>query len=304
MKNDIHLKIIILSLLLLAISFISPSSLFAADVKLAWDPNDPNIDPDLAGYRVHYGNVSRTYLGGYQNSVDVENVTTYTLTGLDPSKTYYIAVTAYDTFNNQSDYSNEVKRMSFPDALGADWTWAYDSIISISDAGITLGCKADDPATIGTEAEFCPEAETTREQMAAFIVRAVEGGPIFEGQCTGQAPFSDVLATSPFCKNIERLTAIGITQGCGPNLYCPSSNVLREQMAAFIVRAVEQAEPTLCTGATFSDVTSSNPFCPHIERIAASGIALGYPDGTFRPSNPITRAEMAALITRAFLSIP
>ena len=37
-----------------------------------------------------------------------------------------------------------------------------------------------------------------------------------------------------------------------------------------------------------------------IERFADAGIILGFPDGTFRPNQRITRAELAAIVTRAF----
>jgi len=68
---------------------------------LAWDPN---TEPDVAGYWIYYGTASRSYT----YSIDVGNVTTYTLQGLTQGVTYYIALTAYDSANNESDYSNEV----------------------------------------------------------------------------------------------------------------------------------------------------------------------------------------------------
>jgi len=68
---------------------------------LEWDPN---IEPDLAGYKLYYGSSS----GDYPYSVDVGNQTTYTLTDLEADKTYYIAATAYNTTGLESDYSNEV----------------------------------------------------------------------------------------------------------------------------------------------------------------------------------------------------
>jgi hypothetical protein len=68
---------------------------------LEWDPND---EPDLAGYKIHYGAAS----GSYTNVVNVGNQTTYTLTGLTAGVTYYIAATAYNTSGLESTYSNEV----------------------------------------------------------------------------------------------------------------------------------------------------------------------------------------------------
>jgi hypothetical protein len=46
--------------------------------------------------------------------------------------------------------------------------------------------------------------------------------------------FSDVPASSPFCRWIEELARRGITSGCGGGTYCPTNPVTREQMAVFI----------------------------------------------------------------------
>jgi hypothetical protein len=73
----------------------------AATVTLAWDPNQ---EPDVAGYTIHYGTFSRNY----QYSVDVGNVTSCTVSNLDLNETYYFAVTANDDAGNESAYSDEV----------------------------------------------------------------------------------------------------------------------------------------------------------------------------------------------------
>jgi fibronectin type III domain protein len=73
---------------------------------LAWDP--PVSVSGLAGYRVYYGTTSGTYLQLPGEGVPVTNATTYTVTGLQGATTYYFAVTAYDTSNSESGFSNEV----------------------------------------------------------------------------------------------------------------------------------------------------------------------------------------------------
>jgi hypothetical protein len=76
-------------------------------INLGWNPN---TESDLAGYRVYY----RTSLGAYDNWIDVGMGTssggliTYSLTNLTKGQTYCIAVTAYDTSNYESGFSNEV----------------------------------------------------------------------------------------------------------------------------------------------------------------------------------------------------
>ena len=176
--------------------------------------------------------------------------------------------------------------------------WAYDYVMAIYYAGITSGC--------GTGL-YCPGNNVTREQMAAFLVRAVEGGQFYEGQCTGPSPFTDVPQTSPFCRNIERLVALQITGGCGTGMYCPGNNVTREQMAAFLVRAMEggQFYEGQCTGpSTFTDVPQTSTFCRNIERLVGLGVTQGCQTGMYCPSNHVLRDQMAAFLARAFLGIP
>ena len=73
----------------------------AGSVTVSWDPNTEN---DLAGYRVYYGTESRNY----QTSVDVGLDTFKVVDNLQTGIRYYFAVTAYDTANNESDFSEEV----------------------------------------------------------------------------------------------------------------------------------------------------------------------------------------------------
>jgi hypothetical protein len=51
--------------------------------------------------------------------------------------------------------------------------------------------------------------------------------------------------------------------------------------------------------ATFPDVGTGFWAFQAIEALAASGITTGFPDGTFRPLEPVTRAQMAAFLARA-----
>jgi hypothetical protein len=93
-------RFILVSLVLVAVLLSWPLD-SVGQIRLAWDPN---TEPDVAGYQIYYGTSSRNY----RYSVDVGNVTTYTIQGLTQGVTYYIALTAYDSADNESDFSNEV----------------------------------------------------------------------------------------------------------------------------------------------------------------------------------------------------
>ncbi len=89
-------------LLVCVIFFLSTTNAYSAQVTLAWDP--PVNDADIAGYKVYYGNSSRNY----DTNIDVGNQASYTLSGLVEDKTFFIAVTAYDIYGLESNYSGEV----------------------------------------------------------------------------------------------------------------------------------------------------------------------------------------------------
>jgi hypothetical protein len=111
----------------------------AEQVTLAWDAN---TEPDLAGYRVHYGTAS----GSYTSSVDVHKVTTSSIGTLTAGQTYYFAVTAYDASGNESGYSNQVS-YSVAAANGAPATPATPAGASsaLVNASITFSTSATDP---------------------------------------------------------------------------------------------------------------------------------------------------------------
>ncbi len=83
------------------ILFLCISNVYSAQATLSWNPNS---ESDLAGYKVYYGNSSRSY----SINVNVGNQTSYTVSNLVEGEIYYFAATAYDFSGNESGYSNEV----------------------------------------------------------------------------------------------------------------------------------------------------------------------------------------------------
>jgi chitinase len=95
LARGFQLSVCSLLLLLLA------QNAFAGPVTFAWNAVSA---ANLAGYVLYYGYAPRSY----SLSVDVGNYTTAALSGLDQGKTYYFAATAYDTYGQESVFSNEV----------------------------------------------------------------------------------------------------------------------------------------------------------------------------------------------------
>lgn len=157
--------------------------------------------------------------------------------------------------------------------FGADIAWLVQS-------GITTGCASG---------YFCPTSAVTREQMASFLTRASHLPPT-----VGDFFVDD--ATSSHQPDINSAAASGVTRGCADWLYCPRSNVTREQMATFLARALN-LPPT--PGDFFVDDAGS-PHEADINRLAAAGITTGCAAYHFCPAGPVTREEMSGFLHRAF----
>jgi hypothetical protein len=154
-----------------------------------------------------------------------------------------------------------------------DILWAWDE-------GVTAGCAPS---------RYCPTATVTRDQMASFLVRAMD--------LPGGAPdrFTDDEG-SIHEADINTLAAAGITAGCAPSRYCPGAAVTRAQMASFLVRALGLAP----SGADqFSDDDGSIHE-RDINALALAGITRGCGDGRYCPGVAVSRGEMAAFLHRAF----
>ncbi|MEA2002156.1 MAG: S-layer homology domain-containing protein, partial [Actinomycetota bacterium] len=135
-------------------------------------------------------------------------------------------------------------------------------------------------------------------QMAAFLVRALDLTD--DG---GGNTFADVAPGSTFESDIAKLATAGITKGCNPPAntnFCPSDDVTREQMAAFLVRALTLTDTG--DGNTFIDVAPGSTFESDIAKLATAGITKGCnpPANTmFCPGDNVTRGQMAAFLHRA-----
>jgi hypothetical protein len=102
-----HLYFTLLFVVLIFLA--AQSEAFASTITLHWGAD---TDPTITGYKVYYQADSSTQpfqgTGATQGAapIDVKNLTTATITGLDPSHAYYFAVTAYNASGIESPYSN------------------------------------------------------------------------------------------------------------------------------------------------------------------------------------------------------
>jgi len=105
--------------------------------------------------------------------------------------------------------------------------WAARWIEQLAADGVTAGCG---------DGLYCPEAPTSRAQMAVFLLRASGFAGCTPPPASGEI-FSDVPAGYWAAPWIEELVHDGVTAGCGGGAFCPEAPVSRAQMGVFVVRA-------------------------------------------------------------------
>ncbi|WP_061809041.1 S-layer homology domain-containing protein [Rossellomorea vietnamensis] len=136
------------------------------------------------------------------------------------------------------------------------------------------------------------------KKILSTIVYSLVAGCLFTVSAASAATsFSDVKESSSFYEEIMYLSENNIIKGTD-NAFHPQEDVTRAAAATMIGRALgldgAQRE------SSFSDVSSQSYAVGYIESAAEKGIVKGYPGNTFKPNEPVTRAEMAIFISRAF----
>jgi len=107
MKRSIRILVILFAVILL-VAMTPHAQTTQVQLNFTWNANS---EPDLAGYRLWYGSESRNY----SDVVDVGNVTEHSMIfDMADNITLYFALTAVDTSDNESPFSNEVSYTYIP----------------------------------------------------------------------------------------------------------------------------------------------------------------------------------------------
>jgi uncharacterized repeat protein (TIGR02543 family) len=153
---------------------------------------------------------------------------------------------------------------------------------------------------IGRQGYARPEAPITRAEVASIFFRLLTD-EMRETYLTSESSFSDVHKGEWYNTMVDTLAEMGIINGYPDGTFRPNAYITRAEFAAIAARF----DSTDITGktATFSDIATSWAK-DEIVRTTVLGWTNGYPDGTFRPQNNITRAEVATLVNRVLQRVP
>jgi hypothetical protein len=136
--------------------------------------------------------------------------------------------------------------------------------------------------------------------MAVFLKKGIHGSAYTPPAPDGSHPFGDISGHWAEAW-MEDLYDEGVTSGYPDGTYRPQRQVTRAEAASFLLKAIYGSAytPPAPSGGSFSDV-AGHWAESWIEQLKDDGIASGYPDGSYRPENPVNRAEVAVFLVHAF----
>ena len=112
------------------------------------------------------------------------------------------------------------------------------------------------------------------------------------------AEFRDLPRNYTFYDEVRYLSDKGIISGYPDDMFRATAHVTRAEAAIMIGRALELNGNAKNT--TFRDVTAKVTGSGYIASAVEKGIITGYPNGTYRPHEPVTRGQIAIFLDRAF----
>jgi len=117
-------------------------------------------------------------------------------------------------------------------------------------------------------------------------------------------PFLDVAPYHPYFKAINWMANEGYIQGYADNTFRPESPVSRAELVKMIAEATGKIQTPQNLSSYFRDVTPYDWFFNYVANASFRKWVQGYPDGTFRPNQEITRAEAIKIAMVAHDMLP
>jgi S-layer family protein len=169
--------------------------------------------------------------------------------------------------------------------------WYYSFVESILHHGLSSGCGNGD---------FCPDALLRRGESTVWALRAKYGPTYTPPACTTD-PFGDVPCSNSLAPWIQQAVSEGWISGHWDGTFRPANGIERADVAVLIVRALLNGSTVPACSQDFVDVDCPGHWASaYISELKRRGATNGCGNGGYCPEKAATRAEGAALFTKAF----
>ena len=121
----------------------------------------------------------------------------------------------------------------------------------------------------------------------------------YKEEKTPSTPGWTVTPSSPADSKLNLVDHLAYMKGYPDLTFGPDRNMTRAEVTMMFARLLkDRPEANKVYAMPYSDVTKADWYAYAVSYMTENKLIMGYPDGTFRPNNPISRAEFAAIASR------
>ena len=142
-----------------------------------------------------------------------------------------------------------------------------------------------------------PQGNITRAEVATIFFRLLRD-PVRTQYWSQTNGYSDVPGNKWYNNAISTLSNMGIICGYPDGTFRPDAQITRAELTKIAASFFSDPRVAATYDGRFSDVHGAEWYISYLMTALEEGLIEGYPDGSFRPNRPITRAETCTIVNR------
>ncbi len=163
--------------------------------------------------------------------------------------------------------------------------WAQTTIANMSRSGMVSGYG---------DYTFRPDRDVTRAEAVAMLVKAFKFTNV---GLSGRESFQDIPDGYWAAEAIQIAVSEGMISGYDDGTFRPNQPIRRSELAVMIARGMG-LKPSLPSAAPFTDVDRGHWAAGWLDQLSKLRIVSGYSNGSYKPADPASRAEMTVLASK------
>lgn len=142
-----------------------------------------------------------------------------------------------------------------------------------------------------------PQGNITRAEVATIFFRLLRD-PVRTQYWSQTNDYPDVAFNKWYNNAISTLSNMGIICGYPDGTFRPDAPITRAELTKIAASFFSDPRVAATYDGRFSDVHGAEWYISYLMTALEEGLIEGYPDGSFRPNRPITRAETCTIVNR------
>ena len=199
-----------------------------------------------------------------------------------------------ETTTEEAEEAAETEEEKAPAFSDIEGHWAVSNILEAASKGLVKGMP---------DGTYVPEGEVTRAQFVQMMMNLLD-----EEEAGAECPYSDVAEDAWYFACVSKAAELGLIAFAEEDKFLPEQSITREEMASLLAKSMQtkgyDKEVFIKLNEDINDIFDlSDAYFEDVAFVVYYKIMTGMPDGGFYPKGNTTRAQAAAVLTRAWDAI-